>query len=204
MTRAQFGNRPRQDVAVAKQINKLIAVIEAPATALRPAGNPSAQSGVRRPASAMSPVKIAKIIDIDFQSATSGPEPASSDGRGPAMTCTRDRRIEAPRYREPRRALTEARLEDAGCPLQAGAATSRWRAPHVRQDEARRLCRHVRPDHRRPRAARRHRPHRRGREGPHHLRRGGEVRRRQGDPRRHGPEPGHPSRARSTPSSPTR
>ena len=56
---------------------------------------------------------------------------------------------------------------------------------------ARRLCRHVRPDHRRPRAARRHRSHHRGREGLHHLRRGGEVRRRQGDPRRHGPEPGH-------------
>jgi urease subunit gamma len=31
----------------------------------------------------------------------------------------------------------------------------------------------------------------RGREGFHDLRRGGEVRRRQGDPRRHGPEPAH-------------
>ena len=62
---------------------------------------------------------------------------------------------------------------------------------HADQDLALRLCRHVRPHHRRPRAARRHRSHHRGREGLHHLRRGGEVRRRQGDPRRHGPEPGH-------------
>ena len=58
---------------------------------------------------------------------------------------------------------------------------------------------------RRPRAPRRHRAHHRGREGPHDLRRGGEVRRRQGDPRRHGPEPAHARRrAPSTPSSPTR
>jgi urease subunit alpha len=40
-------------------------------------------------------------------------------------------------------------------------------------------------------AAGRHRAVHRGREGLHHLWRGGEVRRRQGDPRRHGPEPGH-------------
>ena len=51
----------------------------------------------------------------------------------------------------------------------------------------RRLRRHVRPDDRRPRPARRHRALHRDREGFHHLRRGGEVRRRQGDPRRHGP-----------------
>ena len=69
----------------------------------------------------------------------------------------------------------------------------------------RRLRRYVRPDHRRQGAARRHRARRRGREGLHHLWRGGEVRRRQGDPRRHGAEPGHAApRARSTPSSPTR
>ncbi len=49
------------------------------------------------------------------------------------------------------------------------------------------LCRHVRPDRRRPRAACRHRALRRGGEGFHRLRRRGEVRRRQGDPRRHGP-----------------
>ena len=41
----------------------------------------------------------------------------------------------------------------------------------------------------RPRAPRRHRPGHRDRARPHDLRRGGEVRRRQGDPRRHGPEP---------------
>ena len=52
------------------------------------------------------------------------------------------------------------------------------------------LCRHVRPDDGRSRAARRHRSHHRGGEGLHHLRRGGEVRRRQGDPRRHGPVAG--------------
>ena len=52
------------------------------------------------------------------------------------------------------------------------------------------LRRHVRPDHGRPRAARRHRSDHRGREGFLHLWRGGEVRRRQGDPRRHGTEPG--------------
>ena len=57
--------------------------------------------------------------------------------------------------------------------------------------DTRRLCRHVRPDHRRPGPARRHRAVHRGREGFHHLRRGSEVRRRQGHPRRHGPEPGH-------------
>ena len=59
------------------------------------------------------------------------------------------------------------------------------------EDPARRLCRHVRPDQRRPRAACRHRPHHRGGEGFHHLWRGGEVRRRQGDPRRHGAIAGH-------------
>ena len=40
-------------------------------------------------------------------------------------------------------------------------------------------------------AACRHRALHRGREGLHHLRRGGEVRRRQDHPRRHGPESGH-------------
>ena len=70
---------------------------------------------------------------------------------------------------------------------------------------ARRLCRHVRPDDGRPGPARRHRPRHRGRAGLHHLWRGGEVRRRQGDPRRHGAEPGDARRkAPSTPSSPTR
>jgi urease subunit alpha len=59
--------------------------------------------------------------------------------------------------------------------------------PHARQDLPRRLCRHVRPDHRRQGAPCRHRTLHRGREGPHHLWRGSEVRRRQGDPRRHGP-----------------
>ena len=54
-----------------------------------------------------------------------------------------------------------------------------------------RLCRHVRPDHGRPCAARRHRSHHRGREGFHRLRRGGEIRRRQGDPRRHGTVANH-------------
>ena len=53
------------------------------------------------------------------------------------------------------------------------------------------LCPHVRADDGRQGAAGRHRPLHRGREGPHDLRRGGEVRRRQGDPRRHGPEPAH-------------
>ncbi len=44
--------------------------------------------------------------------------------------------------------------------------------------------------HRRQGAAGRHRSHHRGGEGFHHLWRGGEVRRRQGDPRRHGPVAG--------------
>ena len=48
------------------------------------------------------------------------------------------------------------------------------------------LRRNVRPHDRRPNPPRRHRARDRGREGFHHLRRGGEVRRRQGDPRRHG------------------
>jgi hypothetical protein len=52
------------------------------------------------------------------------------------------------------------------------------------------LCRHVRPHDRRPGAAGRYRPHHRGGARPHHLWRGGEVRRRQGDPRRDGPVPG--------------
>ena len=59
-----------------------------------------------------------------------------------------------------------------------------------------RLCRHVRPDHRRPRAPRRYRPDRRGGTRPHHLRRGSEIRRRQGDPRRHGPVAGLAGRGR--------
>ena len=62
---------------------------------------------------------------------------------------------------------------------------------HVRKNQTFRLCRHVRAHHRRPGAAGRYRSHHRGREGFHHLRRGGEVRRRQGDPRRHGAVAGH-------------
>ena len=62
------------------------------------------------------------------------------------------------------------------------------------QNLPRRLCPDVRPDRRRQGAARRHRALHRGREGFHHLWRGGEVRRRQGDPRRHGPEPGRRAR----------
>ncbi len=51
------------------------------------------------------------------------------------------------------------------------------------------LRRHVRPHRRRPRAPGRHRPVARGGTGLHRLWRGSEVRRRQGHPRRHGPEP---------------
>ena len=47
------------------------------------------------------------------------------------------------------------------------------------------------PDRGRSRSARRHRSHHRGGKGFHHLWRGGEVRRRQGDPRRHGPIASH-------------
>ena len=81
------------------------------------------------------------------------------------------------------------------------SSSSRW--PSACRASA--YAAHVRPDDRRPGAARRHRAGHRGRGGPHGLRRGGQVRRRQGDPRRHGPEPGaRAPRARSTPSSPTR
>ena len=62
---------------------------------------------------------------------------------------------------------------------------------HVRQNKTFRLCRHVRAHHRRPGAAGRYRSHHRGREGFYRLRRGSEIRRRQGDPRRHGAVPGH-------------
>ncbi len=51
------------------------------------------------------------------------------------------------------------------------------------------LCRHVRPHRWRQGAPGRHRPVDRSRKRLHHLWRRGEVRRRQGDPRRHGPEP---------------
>ena len=74
-----------------------------------------------------------------------------------------------------------------------------------RKNLAARLRRHVRPDHRRPRAAGRHRPHHRGRKGFHGLRRRGEIRRRQGHPRRHGPVASdQQAKAPSIPSSPTR
>ena len=62
------------------------------------------------------------------------------------------------------------------------------------EDHAHGLCRDVRPDHRRPGAARRHRALDRGRGRSHDLRRRGEIRRRQGDPRRHGPEPARRAR----------
>ena len=79
------------------------------------------------------------------------------------------------------------------------ARSTRRRPPDAPSDWARRLCRHVRADGRRPGAARRHRAVHRGRGGPHDLWRGGQVRRRQGDPRRHGPVAGDPrGRARST------
>ena len=67
------------------------------------------------------------------------------------------------------------------------------------------LRRHLRPDDRRPRAARRHRPRRRGRARRHGLRRRVQVRRRQGAARRHGPGGRRRRRpTRSTASSPTR
>ena len=66
-------------------------------------------------------------------------------------------------------------------------------------DRPPRLRRDVRPHDGRSRAPGRHRPGHRDRARPHHLRRGGEVRRRQGDPRRHGAEP-----ARGRRRSPTR
>ena len=52
-------------------------------------------------------------------------------------------------------------------------------------------ARHVRPDHGRSRPARRHGALHRDRARLHDLWRRSEVRRRQGHPRRHGPEPGH-------------
>ena len=88
------------------------------------------------------------------------------------------------RPREPRlpgQGLGQARADRQGRPVQPGPDA------HL----ALGLCPHVRPDGGRQGAAGRHRPLHRGREGPHDLRRGGEVRRRQGDPRRHGPEPAH-------------
>ena len=58
------------------------------------------------------------------------------------------------------------------------------------------LCRDVRPDDRRPDQARRHRPVHRGRARPDDLRRGGQVRRRQGHSRRHGAIAGVAGRGR--------
>ena len=77
-----------------------------------------------------------------------------------------------------------------------GSAATSWERSTDGPHPPRRLCRHVRPHHRRSRAPRRHRPDRRGGTRPHHLRRGGEVRRRQGDPRRHGPVAGVAGRRR--------
>ena len=58
------------------------------------------------------------------------------------------------------------------------------------------LCGHVRPDRGRPGPPRRYRAVHRGRAGLHRLWRRGEVRRRQGHPRRHGPVPGDAGRGR--------
>ena len=76
---------------------------------------------------------------------------------------------------------------DAWC---RGSAPPSWERSTDGPPASRRLCRHVRPHHRRSRPPRRYRPDRRGGTRPHHLRRGSEVRRRQGDPRRHGPVAG--------------
>ncbi len=78
------------------------------------------------------------------------------------------------------------------CPTKAAAsctvfAATSWAGSTDGPHHPPRLCRHVRPHRRRPRAPGRHRIDRRGRARPDHLRRGSEVRRRQGDPRRHGP-----------------
>ena len=67
------------------------------------------------------------------------------------------------------------------------------RRRHAGQNRANRLRRHVRPYDRRPRPARRYRSHHRGREGFYRLRRRGEIRRRQGDPRWHGAIANHQS-----------
>ena len=58
---------------------------------------------------------------------------------------------------------------------------------HEPPHRPRALRRHLRPDHRRSRAARRHGPRRRSRARPRRLRRRVQVRRRQGAARRHGP-----------------
>ncbi len=65
------------------------------------------------------------------------------------------------------------------------------------------LRRHVRADHGRPSALGRHRALPTSRSRPHDLRRRGQIRWRQSDPRRHGPEPARRLEQSSTRSSPT-
>ena len=108
------------------------------------------------------------------------PRAASVSTSPPAPRCVSNR---ARRAKSPWCRIAAAASCRASAPPSWERSTD---GPHA----SRRLCRHVRPDHRRSRPARRHRPDRRGGTRPHHLRRGGEVRRRQGDPRRHGPVAG--------------
>ena len=111
---------------------------------------------------------------------TAPPPAASASTSPPAPRCVSNR---ARRARSPSCRIAA----DASC---RGSAPLSWERSTDGPHASRRLCRHVRPHHRRSRPPRRHRPDRRGGTRPHHLRRGGEVRRRQGDPRRHGPVAG--------------
>ena len=72
-------------------------------------------------------------------------------------------------------------------PLDAAVSDATDGSEHAAYDRRAAYAEMFGPTDRRPRAPGRHRAVHRGRAGPHDLRRGGQVRRRQGDPRRHGP-----------------
>ena len=171
----RFGNRLRQDSSTARQMNALIATIQD----FRRSFPGRCPTTCKKRVDKANAYKLVKLIEISLTA-----DAVTDDPRQLSRFFTR-RHCSAPRRRSPDRAFrTAPRLHTANSPPD--------KEPSMPSHNfALGLCRHVRSDDRRPRAPRRHRSHHRGGEGFHHLRRGGEIRRRQGDPRRHGAEPDH-------------
>ncbi len=108
-----YGNRLRQDRAAAKRINKLARTINLLATALRAANVPLSPE-LQTCLGDASQFKIAKIVDIDFQSAPGGREADVNDAEG--LRDFSPETVDWRRAKGAERARTELKpvLEEAG------------------------------------------------------------------------------------------
>jgi NTE family protein len=108
-----YGNRLRQDRAAAKRINKLARTIDLLTTALHDANVPLSPE-LQTCLGDAGQFKIAKIVDIDFQSVTGGSEVNMDDAEG--LRDFSPETVHKRRKRGAERAAEELRpvLEDAG------------------------------------------------------------------------------------------